>query len=359
MAEKVRILIDIGHPAHVHLFRYMALQLMKNGHDVFFTCRDKEFEIYLLKHYDFQFQNLGRKFYTPFGKIIGLLKFDIQEFIAGLKFKPDIFLSHGSMYAAHAAFLLRKPHISLEDTGNWEQVRLYLPFTRCVLTSDIFPNDYGKKQIRFKSHHEIAYLHPAFYRPDPAFREKLALKPDERYVILRFVAWNATHDKGHSGIKYTDKLELVGRLSKNYKVFISSENQLPPEFEKYQVSFAPHEVHDALYNAEMFIGEGTTMAMEAAVLGTPSVYVNTLQYSNVMDMEKYCLLYNYGLTDHVVDRIVDLANQENLKESFRQKAMEMLKAKINLTAFLVWFIENYPGSEKIMKKDPGYQETFR
>lgn len=331
---------------------------MKKGHDVFFTCRDKEYEIYLLNYYGFKFQSLGKKFNTSYGKLMGLLKFDIQELIAGLKFKPDIFLSHGSMYAAHAAFLLSKPHISLEDTGNWEQVRLYLPFTQCVLTSDIFPQSYGEKQIRFKSHNEIAYLHPTFFKPDLSMRKNLALRSDERYVILRFVAWNATHDKGHSGIKYEDKLALVDRLSKIYKVFISSENQLPFEFKKYQVSFAPHEIHNALYHADMFIGEGTTMAMEAAILGTPSIYVNTLQYSNIMDMEKFGLLFNYGLTNHVVEKIIELANQENLKESFRQKSREMIKAKINLTAFLVWFVENYPQSAQVIRENPEYQFIF-
>lgn len=355
----MKIFIDIGHPAHVHLFRNVAKLLQKKGHDVFFTCRDKEFEIYLLKYYGFYFQSFGKKFNNSLGKLYGLIKFDFNEFMAGLKLKPDLFLSHGSMYAAHAAFLLRKPHISLEDTGNREQVRLYLPFTVCVLTSDIFSHDYGKKQIRFKSHNEIAYLHPEFFQPNPTFKEKLGLSPDDRFVVLRFVAWNATHDRGQSGLKYTDKIKLVEKLSENHKVFISSENDLPAELEKYRAAFAPHEVHDALYHAEMFIGEGTTMAMETAILGTPSVYVNTLQYGNVTDMEKYGLLFNYGQTDHVIDKIIDLANQKNLKESMQEKRKEMLANKINLTKFLVWFLENYPKSVSIMQENSDYQDIFK
>jgi predicted glycosyltransferase len=228
-----------------------------------------------------------------------------------------------------------------------------------MLTSDIFPHDYGEKQIRFKSHNEIAYLHPTFFRPDYTFREKLSLKPDERYVILRFVAWNATHDKGHSGIKYDDKLALVDRLSKKYKVFISSEKQLPLELKKYQAPFSPHEMHNALYQAHMFIGEGTTMAMEAAILGTPSVYINTLHYNNVRDMEKYGLLYSFGQTNHLVEKISELADNENLKELFREKAMKLFEDKINLTTFLVWFVENYPQSAQIMNENPEYQFNFK
>ena len=43
--NKMRILIDIGHPAHVHIFKNFAHEMEKRGHELLFTCRDKEFEI--------------------------------------------------------------------------------------------------------------------------------------------------------------------------------------------------------------------------------------------------------------------------------------------------------------------------
>ena len=46
----MNILIDIGHPAHVHLFKNFAWDMQNNGHKILFTCREKEFEIDLLKH---------------------------------------------------------------------------------------------------------------------------------------------------------------------------------------------------------------------------------------------------------------------------------------------------------------------
>jgi hypothetical protein len=333
--------------------------MQEKGHTVFFTCRDKEFEIYLLHNYNLNYKSFGKKYNSRIGKLIGLCKFDIKEVFAGLDFKPDIFLSHGSMYAAHAAFLLRKPHISVEDTGNWEQVRLYLPFTKCVLTSDNFPKEYGKKQIRLRSHNEIAYLHPMYFQPDPSFKLNAGLGQDIEYIVLRFVAWNATHDKGQRGLSYFNKLKIVEELSKGYRVIISSEGALPTELEKYRVTFAPHEVHDALYNASLFVGEGTTMAMESAILGTPSVYINTLQYSNILDMEKYGLLFNYSLESNLVEKIVALASVNNLKASLQEKRKKMLADKINYTSFLVWFIEHYPESIETMKSNPEFQNRFK
>jgi len=37
----------------------------------------------------------------------------------------------------------------------------------------------------------------------------------------------------------------------------------------------------------------------------------------------------------------------------------MLSEKIDVTAFLVWFVENWPESFKTMMENPGYQERFK
>lgn len=340
----MRILIDIGHPAHVHLFKNFAWKMQQQGHVILFTCREKEFETSLLNHYGFEYKSFGRKYITKFGKILGLFVFDLKEYLCGLNFKPDLFLSHGSMYAAHAAFILGKPHISLEDTGNSEQVRLYLPFTSCVITSDIFPHYYGLKQIRVRSHHELAYLHPNYFQPDPSFRKRLGLDTHEEYVILRFVAWNASHDVGQGGLSYREKIELIRRLAPQYRIFISSEGPLPREIEKYKFWFPPYEMHDALYNTRMFIGEGTTMAMEAAILGTQSVYINSLQYWNVDEMQKYGLLYNLSNVENRINKILDILSTSDLKNQMIERRQKLLSEKADLTEFLYQFINNYPKS---------------
>ena len=270
----MRILIDIGHPAHVHLFKNFAWAMQKKGHRVLFTTREKEFEIDLLNKYGFQSVSFGKKFSSIFGKIYGLLEFNFKMFIAAIKFKPDIFLSHGSMYAAQISWLLRKPHISFEDTGNWEQIKLYKPFTEVILTSDVFPFCYGVKQIRYQGHHELAYLTPKYFSPNIEIFQSLKIKKNTKYVLLRFVSWNASHDRGQKGIDIEAKNEIINLLvNKDFRVFISSENELPADLKQYQIMISPDQMHDVLYFADMFIGEGATMAMEAGVLGTPSIYI--------------------------------------------------------------------------------------
>jgi len=269
----MRILIDIGHPAHVHLFKNFAWLMQKKGHDVLFTTRDKEFEIDLLTKYGFQYISFGNKFKSSLGKLIGLLQFNLRMLVAAAGFRPDIFLSHGSIYAAQVSWLLRKPHISFEDTGNIEQVRLYRPFTRVILTSDVFPYSYGEKQIRYKGHHELAYLHPNYFKPETSSFNSSIINIGSKYAVIRLVSWNATHDKGQQGIDEKVKYDLIRLLKKKgFQILISSEGDLPEDLLEYQIAFPPEKIHDVLYFARLFIGEGATMAMKAGVLGTPSIY---------------------------------------------------------------------------------------
>ena len=150
----MKILIDIGHPAHVHLFKNFAWYMKERGHDILFTTRDKEHEIYLLKTYGFKYILFGNHYKSKPGKIFGLIKFNLKMLRTALSFKPDLLLSHGSIYAAQIGGLLHIPHISLEDTGNMEQIHLYLPFTKVILTSTAFQKEFARKQIRYNGYHE-------------------------------------------------------------------------------------------------------------------------------------------------------------------------------------------------------------
>ncbi|MFN7116811.1 MAG: DUF354 domain-containing protein [Saprospiraceae bacterium] len=334
----MKILFDVGHPAHVHLFKNLAHRFIKDGADVLFTARDKEHELELMRKEGFHYINFGKHYKTLRGKLWGLAKFDTQMFINGLRFKPDVFISHGSIYAAHAAFMLGKKHLAMEDTGNMEQTRLHLPFTDCVLTPEVYPVNLGAKQIRFNGYFEIAYLHPDFFTPDPAIYEWLGLQQGDPYAILRFIAWNATHDIGHKGLSMDDKIRLVRQLSEKMKVFISAEGKLPPELEPYRIKIPPEKFHHALHYASIVISEGPTVASEAGVLGTPAIHISTYPMSYCLDQEKYGLVYNTSKPERVftlVDEILQVT-----PEAYQERRQKLLQDKVNVTRYLYDFIVN-------------------
>lgn len=360
----MRILIDIGHPAHVHLFKNLAWKLIDKGHKVLFTCRDREHVVYLLKTYGFTYENYGTHYKTLKGKIFGLVKNEMQMLNSALRFKPDVFVSHGSTIAAHASFLLRKPHIALEDTFNMEQVRLSMPFTDVVLTGDYPHVSLGKKEINYPGYHELAYLHPNVFKPNEDVLDYLGVNKGEKYAIVRFVAWAATHDIGLKGMTLENKIKLVKQLSEQLKVFISSEGELPKELQAYQINIPAQRMHDALYYAHLFVGESATMASECACMGVPSVYMDKVGRGYTDDQEeRFGLVYNYRESPSdqlaLIDKSNKLAQRDVSDMYYKDKLKKLLKERIDVTSFMVWFIESYPSSVYITKKDKTIMDNYK
>ncbi len=350
----MKILIDIGHPAHIHLFKNFAWRMQEKGHQILFTCRDRECVLQLMKVYGFVCENFGKHYSSVRGKIFGLAKNELQMLNTAIQFKPDIFFSHGSTIAAFTSFIMHKPHIALEDTFNMEQVKLSMLFTDIVLTGDYPHPSLGKKEIKYPGYHELAYLHPNIFTPDESFLDILGVKKGEKYAIVRFVAWKASHDIGHSGISYENKIKLVNTLSKHLMVFISSESELPEELKKFQINVPAEQMHNALAFAQLFVGESGTMASECACLGVPSVYLDNKGRGYTDDLEKfYGLVFNYNETikDQLaaIKKAEELALTPNIKEEYSPKREKMLTNKIDVSAFLIWFVENYPESVKEVK----------
>ena len=360
----MKVLIDIGHPAHVHVFKHFAHEMQKKGHQVLFTCREKEFIIQLLEDEGFQYVSFGKKYTTTLKKLWGLVKFDYKMWRTSSKFKPDIYVSLGSMYAAQVSWLMRKPHISIEDTYNMEQVRLYRPFTDLILTGDYeHPQMSRTKEFRMGGYNELAYLHPNRFTPDERVLNELGVKKEEKYVVIRFVAWNASHDKGHKGISLENKKKVVREFSQVCRVFISSEGELPIELNQYRLPTHPNRIHDVIAYATLVFGESSTMAEEAAMLGVPSIYLNNDSTYYTHHLEKdYQLMYNLTESEHdqseAIAKGVEILSEKFNNNVWEKRTQRMLSEKIDVTAFLIWIVENYPESKSILQTNPDYQYNF-
>ncbi len=357
----MKILIDIGHPAHVHYFRNFIKIMKENGHSFIITARDKEVAHSLLKNYEIEYIDRGKGKKNLLGKLLYMVKADFFLLKLAVKYQPDFFMSFSSPYAAQVAWLLRKPHIAFTDTEHATLGNLaFVPFSKVVCTPACFENDLGKKHIRFDSYMELCYLHCNYFVPDISIFDYLGLAKNEKYIIFRFVSWSASHDVGHSGLTLDTKIKAINLLSKHAKVFISSEGELPAHLKQYQIQIPPEKMHDALFFATLFIGEGATMASECAMIGTPAIYVNSLAVGYCTELEeKYGLIFNFRNSDGVIVKAVKLLKTLNIKQEWQKRRQRMLSDKIDVTAFMVWFVENYPESAKIMKENPDYQYRFQ
>ena len=163
----MKILIDIGHPAHVHYFKNFIWNMKKRGHEFVISARDKEVTHQLLKAYKIYFHSRGSGGKGLFNKMIYFFEGDYKIYKLVKVFKPNLLLSFASPYLAHISKLTGIPHIVLDDTENnkWNH-RLYAPFSAVILTPSCFSKNLGVKQIFFNSYMELCYLHPNYFKPD-------------------------------------------------------------------------------------------------------------------------------------------------------------------------------------------------
>lgn len=345
----MKILVNLGHPAHVHFYKNFIWEMEKRGHDIKITTECKDVTINLLNAYNLEYEYIGTKYKGMIKKGFGIIHKDYLLYKIAKKFKPDIITGILDTYGAHVGMLIKKPSIIFTDTEHAKLANMVtFPFVSVICTPSCFKKDLGPKQIRYNGYHELAYLHPDCFTPDLSVLDELGLKEGERFIIMRFVAWDASHDVGQKGISMEMRRRFVSELEKYGRVLITSESELPAEFEPYRVKVAPEKMHDLLYYAALYVGEGGTMASEAAVLGTPAVYTNTLRMGYTDEEEyKYGLLFNFPNYDEsyedIIKKTLELIAQDDLKVEWEKKKDHLLNDKIDVTKFMVETIERYGG----------------
>lgn len=341
----MRILIGIAHPGHVHFYKHAIWQFQEHGHKILIGGRDKDVTLELLDHYGFPYRvssaigngrwGMFKEFLQRGGAFLRLIR----------EFDPDVVTAIGGATIAPACRLLRKPLIVFDDTETVPKIAQFLEyrFASVICTPDCFMRDLGMRHIRYAGYHELAYTHPKWFAPDEGILDELGLSKDDKFFVIRFVSWGAAHDIGHSGFSHEGKRELVRCLSDLGRVIITSESPLPPEFEPYLMQISSTKIHDLLYFGSLYIGEGGTMASEAAILGTPSIYINPLTMGYIEEQEqKYGLLHQVTNERKAIELAVKLASDAGTFEEYQQKRQRLLADKIDVTTWMVEFVENYP-----------------
>jgi hypothetical protein len=362
----MNILIITGHPAQIHNFKYIKWELEKNGHKVFWLATIKDISKYLLDNYEISHFILKKPGESLFSKIFVFLKNTLTTYKIIRKYKIKFIISRVSPYGSLAGKISKTPHVALADTesaGIYDSI-----FTKLVsvfMTSKSFKRQLRKKQIRFDGNIELFYLHPNRFNPLPKkdISGLLGIEENQPYIIMRFVSWDAYHDKGLSGFTDENKLKAVEEFSKYARVFISAENILPTELEPYKISIPPERMHDVLAYAKMFFGESATMASESAVLGIPAIYLDKYGRGYTDEEGNYGLVSNFrndinSQLEAIAKGIEQLKNLD-LETQIKVKHSKFMNNKIDVTSFMVWFVDNYPESKQIITKNPNYQYKFK
>ena len=336
----MKILFDILHPAHVHFFRNSISELRDRGHQTVVAARDKDLTLRLLNLYGIPYTCISREATNKAALAMELVSRNIRLASTVRKEKPSVLASIGGITTAQVGFLTRTKNLIFYDTENAKLSNLLsYPFATQVVTPDCYKGKVRGRHVKYPGYHELAYLHRDRFTPDPDVIRQVNIDPETPYSVIRFVSWKAMHDLKAKGYTLEEKILLARSLEEHGKVFITSEDPLPEEFEKYRIPLPPHQVHHLLAFARLFIGESATMASESAVLGTPFVYLDIVGrgYTDEQE-EKYGLGFNYRpwQVDESIEKAANIL-AEDFKASYRFKEghARMLAEKIDVTEFII------------------------
>jgi len=342
----MKVLIDIGHPAHVHFFHQPILQLQHHGHQVIITSRDKECALALLDNLGLEhhpLSALGKGGLISLGR--ELISRDWALYKVVRNTKPDIMAAIGGTFIAHVGRLSGVPSLVFYDTENATlQNAITYPLASAVIT----PRCYGgklpaRRHIRYAGYHELAYLHPNYFVPDRAIAIANGLNETGDTFFLRLVSWQASHDIGERGWNNALLNKVVNKLLQQGKVLISSESPLGDEFSQYAYQGKVDEMHHVTAHCRAFIGESATMASECAVLGVPAIYAAETGRGYTTEQEQ-----RYGLVKNLHqlnwEQLQPLIDQILAQPAayWQQQRQQLLADTVDVAAFVTRCIETFP-----------------
>lgn len=340
------VCFTIRHPARVHLYRNPIEVLEANGHTVETFVVRSDIVTELLDSYGMDYRVVANDRSSLPGLFFEQAKVETRLLVRALGVRPDVMVD--GVAATHVAKLVGAKSVLFSDTGHAAFTqRLSFPFADRICTPERYHGDAGEKRVQHRSYHELAYLHPNRFEPDPSVLDGIGLDPDDRFVILRTVGWDAIHDIGRGGFdSLTDVIEALQETGA--EVFITSEASLPESAEEYRISVDPHRVHHLMYYADLFIGESGTMASESAVLGTPAIYVSSIRLGYLDELEdRFGLVFNYSGPDRQRNGLKKAVSiLEDYDEGVWVDRREaMLDEKVDMTDVILYQIADlYGGS---------------
>ena len=339
------ILCDISHPAHVHFFRNAVSEWRARGHRVDIVSRDKDITLELLDLYGLEHEPLSAVRSGLAGLAIELIEHEGRLIRRCWSDRPDIFIQIGGTLIVHAAKVLNRPSIVFYDTefAKLSNAITY-PFASAICTPGCYDRPVRGNHVTYAGYHELAYLHPDRFTPDPNVVRAAGADPGRPFSVVRFVRWDSNHDTGYAGLDIDAKRALVAELGSHGDVLITSETPLPEDLEPYRSKTPSHQIHHLLAFAAHYVGESATMASESAVLGTPGIFVSDVGRGYTDEQER-----KYGLCQRlspnepqaVIEGSRAILAAKDRKTRYAEARQRLLGDTIDVTAWMVDFVETF------------------
>ena len=343
----MRILIETHHPSDIHFWKYVVRELIAQGHEVKLLSRDRDVMKQLLEAYPWIpseiVSSMSGNNRIP---ILELLTRQFKVARAIFDFKPDLVASLFGSYRQSAKLLGKRNLIFTDSEFQHFNHKIAHPFADIVYTPECFWKNLGAKHRRYRGYHELAFLHPKYFKPRREILERLGVE-ERGYLILRLSAWNTLHDIGQSGLGDL-AYDFVQEWKDRYQIFIvPEEGKCDPRLQEHVFELPPEWFHDALYYARLVLTEGASTASEAACMGVPTVYVNSTEHRGYLDEleDKFGLVAGFTEGRPGLEKAREWLKEDPEQQHSRLKeaVQAMLDYNEDVTSFAVdAILENLP-----------------
>ena len=274
----MRVLIDIKHCAEVHFFRPIMERMRARGDTTLVTAHYKPGVRDLLEDMDIEHTHISNPYPTAAGILLATALRTGRMFAVARRFRPDVLVGRTGVAVGAVGRMLGVPSVSFDENDHYRaQMLLSGSLVSVICTSTGFERDLGPQHVKLNALLQLAYTHPARFTPDPDILATHGLDPEQPYAFLRLSAWQAMHDLGHKGLKAAGVLSLIESLRPHARAVVSTEGPMPEALAPYANPVPVGHVLHVLAFAGVYVGEGGSMAAEAACVGTPAVWVSPLR----------------------------------------------------------------------------------
>lgn len=338
----VRVLFDVGHPAHVHLFRNAIADLREQGHETVVISRETDVTGDLLEAYGIDHRSLS----TGKGSLPAPMAREARLLGVARQFRPDVIVGSLRPMLAHVSALTGSRYVAVGDVhvdrpilrrlSQW----ITVPFADAICVPERAQLPIDEAKHRPLDFHELAYLHPDYFRPDPGVLDTYDIVPEEPFFVVRVAGRGDDRDVDGPGLSPETIRVLVGILADHGQVVLSAEGDLPPDLSLYRVEIDPADIHQVLYFADLYVGDAETMATEAAILGTPAIRTNTIVddedgiVCRTLEAE-YRLLRSYADENRAIRAVEDTLEHGLDRVDWQQRRDRLVAEQPDVTGRLV------------------------
>jgi predicted glycosyltransferase len=289
------IWIDFDNSPHVPLFAPIIRHYQNRGLDVVVTARDHSQTIELIDLHGFagRFKVIGRhyggnKLAKSWGLIVRASK--LVSYIAGLRSRPAVAVSHGSRSMVIAAKWLRLPVITMYDY-EFTETGIFNRFSNKVLVPDRIPENVldsiglpKEKRVKYAGIKEELYVRdfkPATGFRDEIFKTSRVNAADTKILaVIRPPATTANYHSEKGDVLLDDILQFLLNAPDVFTLVAPRTKEQAEQIRARISSVSGAEQRcsildeavdglDLAFASDLLISGGGTMNREAALLGVP------------------------------------------------------------------------------------------